>query len=150
MNFKGEVIVLYNKNFFLKQVPEREHDNNRGLYCFKKFAFAKDTPLNNNTLILFQYKARIIAIAELNDIVYFSKPQGVYTGYYVLNTNSICIFNPIDSVTLSNIFGQSINFCQATHKLDISKFKVFKSSLINKSCVDMSKINKTQPLICTP
>ena len=138
------------QDFFLKQLPAREHNNNKGLYCFKKFAFAKDTPLDNNTLILFQYKARIIATAELKNIVYLNKAQGDYTGYFILNRSSICIFNPIDSSTLSNIFNQSIKFCQARHKLDVSKYNKFNSSLINKFCIDMSKVNVTEPLKCMP
>lgn len=59
------------EEFFLKKVPEREHNSNRALYCFKKFAFSKDTPLNNDTLILFQFDAKIIAMAELENIVNF-------------------------------------------------------------------------------
>lgn len=138
------------EEFFLKKVPERKKDNNRALYCFKTFAFSKDTPLNNETLILFQFDAKIIAMAELEDIVNFASPQGVYNGYYIFNPNSICIFDPIDSISISKVFEKRIAFSQVKHKLDPSKFDLFNDLIKNKKCVNIRDITTTIELNCIP
>lgn len=76
--------------------------------------------------------------------------QGVYGGYYILNPNSICIFDPIDSITMSKIFEKPITFCQTKHNLNPLKYEKFNSILKNKRCVNMDNIINKIALNCTP
>lgn len=117
-------------NYFLNEMPSRlkKPENYNGIYCYKSKRM--NVLGGGETLVLFQYDNKIIACADLMLDVPNSASNG-YAGYYVFSPKSIKVFRPMDSQSIGDIFGKTIKFAQATHKLDPLKCNTFFSQLID-------------------
>lgn len=114
--------------FFIKDLPNRKDENGYGKYCYKKQGLViKEQP----TLVLFQYSNKIIACADLTNVVKFEIPKGIYKGALYFEPTSIKIFNPIDNEEVNSIFHCSIKFGQIKYKLDAKYVKNFFSKIKN-------------------
>ena len=88
--------------------------NNENLckYFFKsKFNFI------GNTLILFQYEGALIAKANFTDIV--EEKTGDYNGYFVIDKDSIVIFNKTISIEELNQYVTVKSFNQSKQRIDL-------------------------------
>ena len=67
------------------------------------------------TLVLFQYKAHIIASAILDEKVMYKEPKdGGYRGYYRYIPSSIAIFNPFNYLDMEQVWNGFIGFKNST------------------------------------
>lgn len=114
--------------FFIKDLPNRKDENASGKYCYKKQGLIiKEQP----TLVLFQYDNKIVACADLTNVVKFEIPKGIYRGALYFEPASIKTFDPIDNDEINNIFHCSIKFGQIKYKLDAIYTKNFFSKIKN-------------------
>ncbi|MEI7884757.1 MAG: HNH endonuclease [Clostridia bacterium] len=88
----------------------------------------------SGTLILFQIENAIIASAKLIKIIKHNKPiDGIYSGAYVFDTNSIRIFEPITAEEIRRIDQKFNNFTQVKQKLDSNKYEEIMALIDSKS-----------------
>lgn len=114
--------------FFIKDLPNRKDENGSGKYRYKKQGLIlKEQP----TLVLFQYNNKIIACADLINVIKFEIPKGAYKGALYFEPTSIKIFDPIDNEEINNIFHCSIKFGQIKHKLNAICAKNFFTKIKN-------------------
>ena len=126
--FGGIEIPKLQSSFFLDELPKRKDENGSGKYHYKKQGLITD---DNQTLVLFQYDNKIVACAELSNIIKFDKPKDGYNGALYFEPTSIKVFDAIDNQQINNIFHCSIQFGQIKHKLDTGYLKNFFIQLKN-------------------
>lgn len=89
-----------------------------GEYLFRE----KGINAPKNTLVLFQFKNKIIGSAKLINVVSFKElKDNIYGGAYYFDTDSIEIFEPIVADEISKIDNTFKKFSQVKKRLDISK-----------------------------
>jgi hypothetical protein len=109
-------------NFFLGILQHRE-------YRFKSLGMKADS----GTLVLFQYAGQIIAIAILEDIVFFEQPlNDIYTGAYQFDPKSIVVFDPITREETRSIWSNFKQFSQSKQILDPKLFDLLHTLLLSK------------------
>lgn len=118
--FTGQSIVDV-QEWFMNELPYRD------------FNFTKGLNAEKGTLVLFQYKAHIIASAILDEkVVFNNKLGGVYRGAYRFIPSSIAVFNPIESMELKNIWKDFAGLNRVQHSLDVNKYIKFDELLVEK------------------
>lgn len=131
--FNGNSISFVQNNFFLKDVPFRVVNNEQGIYCFKsnKIKIDKNNIDVKDTYILFQYDNHIIACAKLIKIIPCVH-NTIYKGYYVLEPNTIMIF---DKISLNDLNTYMFplepikRFSQVCHKRTIQNINSFLNNI---------------------
>jgi 5-methylcytosine-specific restriction enzyme A len=109
------------QEWFINVLPYREYNFIRGLNS------------EHGTLVLFQYKAHVIASAVLDERVDFdSELGGVYRGAYWFIPSSIAIFEPLNSQEMKNIWNSFKGFSQTHKKLDLYDYIDFVNSIVNR------------------
>lgn len=109
------------QEWFINKLPYREYNFKRGLNS------------GHGTLVLFQYKAHVIASALLDEkIVFDSNLGGVYRGAYRFIPSSIAIFEPINSQEMKNIWNDFNGFSQTHKKLALYDYIDFVKSIVNR------------------
>ena len=117
--FIGKTIKEVQKDFFEGSLITEEN----GWYYYAQSGLEAE----ENDLLLFQMNNSIIASAILDMVVNFPKPtkEGNY-GAYVLKTNTIKTFNPIDKEELKEIINGFDSFNQTKQKFDSRKVEMEK------------------------
>lgn len=101
---------------------------------YRNYNFKKGMNAVRGTLVLFQYKAHIIASALLDEKIIYNEPlDGGYTGYYSFIPSSIAIFNPINSLDMERVWNGFIGFKNSLQNLDISGYPEFMCLLLEKN-----------------
>ncbi|TMV49568.1 hypothetical protein FE783_13795 [Paenibacillus mesophilus] len=78
---------------------------------------------DSGTLVLFQYAGLIIAMATLEDTVFFEQPlDNIYTGGYQFDPRSIIVFDPITREEVRRIWQNFKQFNQSKQYLDPRRF----------------------------
>ena len=114
--------------FFLDELPKRNDEHGYGKYHYKKQGLI----LNEEpTLVLFQYDNKIVASANLINVLKFKQPNGIYNGALYFEPNSIRTFDPISNQEINGIFQDSIKFGQIKHKLNSLHVKDFFANITN-------------------
>jgi hypothetical protein len=109
------------QEWFMNVLPYREYNYTRGLNS------------EHGTLVLFQYKAHVIASAILDEkIVFDAKLGGVYRGAYRFIPSSIAIFKPISSEEMKTIWNTFTGFTQTKKVLDLYNYIDFVKLIVNK------------------
>lgn len=115
------------RDFFLHDLPTKKRP---GEYLFPSHALNAEP----GTMVLFQYRGRIIASAILQDIKRFDEPikdKGeFYCGAFYFDVHSIRVFDPVDSDRMKEIWPQEFKrFCQAPLDLDPKRYPLFAQGL---------------------
>ncbi|MFC6039278.1 HNH endonuclease [Paenisporosarcina macmurdoensis] len=93
---------------------------------YKDFNYTKGLNAERGTLVLFQYKAHIVASAILDQKVVFNKRLGgVYRGSYRFIPSSIAVFSPINSLEMKEVWDDFVGFNIVQQNLDIHMYPVF-------------------------
>jgi hypothetical protein len=109
------------QEWFLNELPGRE------------FNFTKGLNAERGTLILFQYKAHVIASALLDEkIIFDQKLGGVYRGAYKFIPSSIAVFEPINSSEMKDIWEDFAGFNLVQQRLDEDYYQDFGRLLMEK------------------
>jgi len=109
------------QEWFKKELPYRDFNYTKGLNA------------ERGTLVLFQYKAHVVASAILEEKIVFNKKlDAVYRGAYRFIPSSIAVFNPINSLDMKEVWDDFAGFNLVQQKLDIDKYLVFWDLLISK------------------
>jgi len=82
-----------------------------------KYFFKRKFNFIGNTLILFQYEGALIAKANFTDIV--EEKTGDYNGYFVIDKDSIVIFNKTISISELNEYVTVKSFNQSNQRIDL-------------------------------
>lgn len=101
------------KVFFLRNLPDRKDKYGTGKFLYKALGLNAEP----ETIVLFQYDNKIVALAELTLIQKYDKPQAGdeydkrlagqrYNGAYYFEPNSIRVFDPIDNLQMQHIWGE--------------------------------------------
>ncbi len=108
------------KIFFLRHLPK----------CSGRFRYPS-TGLNSppGTLVLFQYKARIVACAKLLRDERFKRPLGGSSGAFWFDVGSIRTFDPLDIERMRKVFPGMRRFGHIKQVLNPAKYALFKRKL---------------------
>lgn len=118
----GEKTIEDVQEWFTNELPYRVYNFKRGM----------GTP--PGTLVLFQYKGRVIASAILEEkILYKERTERGYSGAYNFVPSSIAIFTPIKPNELKSVWDKFKGFNQSSQNLDINQFNSFSNLLLNKN-----------------
>ncbi len=117
--FTGKDIAFV-QEWFLKTLP-------------LKIYYAKRNMMNakNGTLVLFRYKSKVIACANLEYTIKCIKSNPGYTVGYYFDTYSIKTFVPLDKNEIQNIWPKVKSYGQAVIRLDATKYDKFMSLIEN-------------------
>jgi hypothetical protein len=110
------------KIFFLKHLPK----------CGGRFRYPS-TGLSSptGTLVLFQYKARIVASARLLRDERFKKPIGGSSGAFWFDVASIRTFDPLDIDAMRKVWPGMRRFGHIKQVLNPTKYAMFRRKLKN-------------------
>jgi len=134
--------------FFLDELPKRNDEHGTGKYHYKKKGLILEEEL---TLVLFQYDNKIIASANLVNVIKFKEPYGIYNGALYFEPNSIRTFDPISNQKINDIFHDSVKFGQIKHKLNSLHVKDFFAKITNiKKVWTASSTTSTRRPIFSP
>ena len=101
---------------------------------YRNFNFKKGMNAERGTLVLFQYKAHIIASAILDEKVSYNEPlEGGYTGYYSFIPSSIAIFNPLNILDLTRVWDGFAGFTNSLQNLKISGYPELMCLLLERN-----------------
>ena len=85
------------REFFLKELPLGECD-----YCYRKSGLNT----KSGAIVLFQFKAKLVALAKYKDIESWNSPKSIdnrlYYGRFFFNASSIMVFDPISLDVVQN------------------------------------------------
>ena len=110
------------QQWFRNQLPYRNYNFKTGMNAVR------------GTLVLFQYKAHIIASAILDEkVMYKELKDGGYRGYYRFIPSSIAIFNPLNYLDMEQVWNGFIGFKNSQQNLDISGYPDFMCLLLEKN-----------------
>jgi len=119
--FTGKSIVDV-QEWFQNELPYRNYNFKTGMNA------------ERGTLVLFQYKAHIIASAILDEkILYKEKKEGGYRGYYSFISSSIALFNPLDVLDMTKVWREFIGFKNSQQNLEISGYPDLMNLLLEKN-----------------
>ena len=115
--------------FFLEKLPFRPDSE----YLFHKAGLAAVS----GTVVLFQFRAFLVASAVLSDVERFEKPKieiyngerFVYEGALYFEPTSIRIFDPIGTDVVSQIWPDFVGFSHVKHRLDPKRYTAFERKL---------------------
>jgi hypothetical protein len=85
----------------------------------------------SGTLVLFQYKARIVASAKLLRDERFKRPVGGSSGAFWFDVGSIRTFDPLDMEAMRKVFPGMRRFGHIKQVLNPAKYAAFKRKLRN-------------------
>lgn len=105
--FEDMEIKEVQSEFFLEELPSREDEYGKGRFRFKKSGMKAEP----GTIVLFQYDGKIIASAEITDIIKYEKLQvdennEGYNGAYYFDPDKINVFEPLDNDDIKSIWGE--------------------------------------------
>ncbi|MBT2641617.1 HNH endonuclease [Bacillus sp. ISL-41] len=101
---------------------------------YRNYNFKTGMNAERGTLVLFQYKAHIIASAILDQKIIYEKPiEGGYKGYYNFIPSSIALFNPLDFSDMTMVWSGFIGFKNSQQNLAISVYPELMSLLLDKN-----------------
>ena len=110
------------QNWFKSQLPDQA-------YQFKN---KMDTP--DETLVLFQYQNRLIALAMLEKVEsYEEKNEYGYKGKYKFQSSSIAIFDPLSISDVQEIWSGVKSFNQSSQKLELAQYAALKKLLSKRN-----------------
>ncbi|MDN3438704.1 hypothetical protein QMA04_11410 [Planococcus sp. APC 3900] len=110
------------QNWFKNHLPNRT-------YQFKN---RMDTP--DETLVLFQYQNRLIALAMLERVEsYEEKNEYGYKGRYKFQSSSIAIFDPLSLNDVQEIWSGVKSFNQSSQKLELAQYGALKKLLSKRN-----------------
>jgi hypothetical protein len=119
--FKGRSIEDVQRNLFLRRLPNtmkgRWHYGSSGLNA------------DPGTIILFQFKARIIAMATFLRDEKYEKPIRGNAGEIVIDPQSIRTFDPLDAQAMRRIWPGFRGFGHAKQRLNPTLYPAFKRRL---------------------
>src|SRR5688572_28194866 len=84
------------QKFFLRDLAHRP----RGYYYRKK----RGLKARAGAIVLFQYRAKIVGLAELTGFKKFDEPKGEYHGKYYFRPRSIRVFAPVSQEQFSEFW----------------------------------------------
>ncbi|MFC4321304.1 HNH endonuclease [Litchfieldia salsa] len=97
------------------------------------FNFTKGMNVEAGTLVLFQYKAHIIASAILDKkVVFEEKSEDTYRGCYKFKANTIAIFQPLNREVMNSCWPSFKGFNQTQQRLDVFGYQRFSKILLEK------------------
>ena len=98
------------------------------------YNFKKGMNAVRGTLVLFQFKAHIIASAILDEKIMYKEPiDGGYRGYYRFIPSSIATFNPLNHLDMEKIWNGFIGFKNSQQNLNMSGYPDFMCLLLEKN-----------------
>jgi 5-methylcytosine-specific restriction enzyme A len=126
LSFKGKSVWEVQSEYFLNYLPSARYLYKKGLIETK------------DTLVLFQFQARIIAYAILTDNERFNQPdRDGYRGAYYFDPLSICVLRePLQNEDLKRIWSNFTGFSQTMHHLDCSKLEQLDELFASKKRLD--------------
>lgn len=120
--FAGYQIDTLQRRYFLEDLPFKY----AGKYCYQ----AQGLSAVSGSLVLFQFKSRIVASAVFLETDKTGFPKGDYTGALVFDSESICVFHPIDAAVMKTIWPDDFpGFTQSKTRLNPDQIKAFEKRL---------------------
>lgn len=116
--FPNKTVEQVQQNFFLDVLSKRPSCD----YLYRS------TGMNaiKDTLVLFQFKGSIIAIAKLDYIEKFDTHlDDTYAGAYHFQKGSIAVIDPINKNEMQQIWGTFKRFSQSKQELVVDKWPLF-------------------------
>ncbi|GEM_PF-901949 len=100
----------------------------------RNYNFKKGMDSDPGTLVLFQYRARIIAMAILESKTYYENINDYgYKGFYRFIPESVATFIPLTNKEIKSIWPRFKGFNQSLQKLEFEQYKLFQDFLLNKN-----------------
>lgn len=100
----------------------------------RNYNFKKGMDSDPGTLVLFQYRARIIAMAILESKTYYENINDYgYKGFYRFIPESVATFIPLTNKEVKSIWPRFKGFNQSLQKLEFEQYKLFQDFLLNKN-----------------
>jgi hypothetical protein len=118
--FVGRSIADVQRRTFLRDLPA-----SRGRFRYPKVGLNADP----GTLVLFQYKARIIASATFLRDEKYERPIGGYGGALCFDVNSIRTFDPLDVAAMRKVWPRFTRFGHVKQFLNPTMYREFKELL---------------------
>jgi|KBSSwiStaDraftv2_1062776.scaffolds.fasta_scaffold1907673_1 hypothetical protein len=118
--FEKRSIEDVQKRCFLRDLPAMN-----GRYRYPRVGLNADP----GTLVLFQYRARIIASAVFLRDEKFDKPKGGCSGAIFLDVNSIRTFDPLDVAAMRKVWPSFRGFGHVKQFLNPTLYPKFKRRL---------------------
>lgn len=120
--FDGQSTQQVQSEFFLKELPSHVP----GRYYYRTSGLSAEP----GTIVLFQYANAIIASAIFNANERFDQPDGDYHGALLFDTGSIRTFTPVDSDSMSSVWGEGFSgFGRVKASLNPEKYPNFENCL---------------------
>ncbi len=126
--FKEWDVENLQEDFFKGRLKEREKTTGKMFYNYEGQAIA--LPDGEKALILFQFRALIVACGVLDKVV---KDVWEEKGRYFFSKGTIKTFSPISSEELGEAFSRKVTFSQSKTLLDIKKLDVLLELIEGKS-----------------
>lgn len=114
--FKEWDIEDLQEDFFKGRLKKRERETGKMFYNYDGQGIA--LPDGEKALILFQFRAKIIACGVLDKVI---KDVWEKKGRYFFSKGTIKTFTPITSEDLEEVFSRKVTFGQSKTLLDIDK-----------------------------
>jgi len=120
--FKGQSMEDVQDTYFLNNLPIK----NNGRYLFHNAGLRAKA----NTIVLFQFKNRIVACAILRRVERFELPEDEkFTGALHFDPKSIRVFNPIGADVVRRIWADFRKFNNVKQHLDPKRFPEFEREM---------------------
>lgn len=116
------------EDFFKGRLKEREKTTGKMFYNYEGQGIA--LPDGEKALILFQFRASIVACGILDKVV---KDVWEDKGRYFFSKGTIKTFTPITSEELGEVFSRKVTFNQSKTLLDVNKLDVLLKLIEEKS-----------------
>jgi hypothetical protein len=120
--FRGRSIEDVQTGCFLRELPARN-----GRYRYPSGGLNAEP----GTVVLFQYRARIIASAVFLRDEKFERPIGGYDGELHFDTQSFRTFDPLDAEAMRKVWPAFRSFGHVKQFLNPTRYAMFKRRLRN-------------------
>jgi len=120
--FRGRSIESVQTGCFLDYLPRHN-----GRYRYQSTGLNADP----GTIVLFQYRARIIASAVFLRDEKFDRPIGIHAGAIYLDPHSIRTFDPLDAGAIRKVWPTFRAFGHIKQFLNPTRYPMFKRRLKN-------------------
>ncbi len=118
--FVGRSIESVQVELFLRDLPE-----NGGRFRYQRTGLNADP----GTIVLFQYRARIIACAVFLRDEPFEKPRGGYGGELRFDPKSVRTFEPLEAEAMRKVWPWFTRFGHVKQRLNPAVYALFKRRL---------------------
>ena len=118
--FRGRSIEEVQRRCFLRDLPKRN-----GCYRYPSSGLNAEP----GTIVLFQYRARIIASAVFLRDEKFERPAGGYGGALHFDAESFRTFDPLDVEAMRKVWPAFARFGHVKQSLNPTLYPVFKRRL---------------------